>query len=210
MKQLLMGAAVALTMVACKTEKKETVTAKDVDTTKVEQTTVKGTEIAVNTTESSVWYQGTAKYIEKSHDGHVPMKKGSFIINEGKLVGGEFVMDMANMTNDDLSGKAQANFLTHMKDADFFDVTKYPFAKFKILSVDGDQLTGALTIKNTTKEITVPATIQVEGEKVSIESAFNFDRTDFGMVYNSEGKSDQKLKDRFLKDEVEVKVSAKS
>jgi polyisoprenoid-binding protein YceI len=43
----------------------------------------------------------------------------------------------------------------HLKSADFFEVEKYPTLKFESTSLSANQLTGVLTIKDISKEITL-------------------------------------------------------
>ncbi len=43
----------------------------------------------------------------------------------------------------------------HLKSADFFDAANYPELRFESTSFSGNQLTGMLTIRDTTKEITL-------------------------------------------------------
>ena len=42
----------------------------------------------------------------------------------------------------------------HLKSADFFDAEKFPNIDFKLLSVNGDEALGELTIKGITKQVT--------------------------------------------------------
>lgn len=85
---------------------------------------------------------------------------------------------------------------THLKSADFFDVTKYPLMTFVSKSIrrngDGLLLTGDLTIHGVTREVT----LNVEG--VSPESrdpwgnirrgaaaSAKIDRRDYGIIWNA-------------------------
>lgn len=211
MKKVILGAALALSMVACKTEKKETVKTTD-ETAK--QTTVKTSPVqegeiaSINLDESYVWYKGS-KIVGDSHDGKIPFQNGSFKVNDGNLIGGKFSIDLHRLGNDDLEGKPKENFIKHMKSADFFNVEEFPTANFKILSVDGENVTGVLTIKNVSKNITIPATYSVSGNKVNFESTFSIDRTDFNMKWNEEGAVGV-AKDRIIKNVIELKVKAMS
>lgn len=197
-------------MVACETEKKEAVQTTDAKTEETVKTNpVQEGEIAsINLDESYVWYKGS-KIVGDSHEGKIPFQNGSFKINDGKLIGGKFSIDLNRLDNDDLEGKPKENFIKHMKSADFFNVEEFPTANFKILSVDGNNVTGVLTIKNVSKNITIPATYSVNGNKVNFESAFNIDRTDFNMKWNEEGAAGV-AKDRIIKNIIELSVKAMS
>lgn len=82
----------------------------------------------------------------------------------------------------------------HLKGPDFLDVAKFPTITFvtKSIAKEGDayQLTGDLTIKGVTKEITVPAEISgpvnspMGGVVIGIESSFKINRQDYGVSWN--------------------------
>jgi polyisoprenoid-binding protein YceI len=77
-----------------------------------------------------------------------------------------------------------------------------------VVDTDGKlAVTGNLTIKNTTKSITIPATIATaEGITTFKSETFTIDRTDFGVVYASK-KLDAALKDKFINDLMEMSFS---
>lgn len=82
----------------------------------------------------------------------------------------------------------------HLKGADFLDVEKFPTLTFATKSIaqsgDGYQLTGDLTIKGVTKEISVPAEISgpvkspMGGTVIGIHSNFKINRQDYGVSWN--------------------------
>ncbi len=147
-----------------------------------------------------------------AHNGTVALKSGGLLVEAGTLTQGVFVVDMNSITNTDMAGSNGAAKLEgHLKASDFFDVAVYPTAKFVITSVvdtDGKlAVTGNLTIKNTTKSITIPATIATaEGITTFKSETFTIDRTDFGVVYASK-KLDAALKDKFINDLMEMSFS---
>lgn len=76
----------------------------------------------------------------------------------------------------------------HLKSGDFFEVNEYPTAKFEstqIVTGDADQamITGNLTLHGVTKEISLPATVAVTDEGLTLASQFKIDRTQFGMTF---------------------------
>lgn len=82
---------------------------------------------------------------------------------------------------------------THLKSADFLDVEKFPTLTFvsKSITKSGDayQLTGDLTIKGVTKEISVPAEISGPvnspmGTVLGIQASFKINRQDYGVSWN--------------------------
>ena len=87
----------------------------------------------------------------------------------------------------------------HLKTADFFDVAKYPEAKFETTTIKpgGDNashtVTGNLTLHGVTKSVTFPATIAVAPDAVTVDSTFTINRKDFGINYA--GAADNLIRD---------------
>ena len=82
----------------------------------------------------------------------------------------------------------------HLKSADFFNIEKYPTARFELTKVKenkGDynsKITGNLTILETTKSISFNANIAVLDNSVAINSEdFSVNRQDWKLSYHTEG-----------------------
>jgi polyisoprenoid-binding protein YceI len=77
---------------------------------------------------------------------------------------------------------------THLKSPDFFDVRRFPTAKFESTKItpgsSSSQVTGKLTMHGVTKEITFPATVEIGPSGLSLKSEFSIDRSEFGMNYD--------------------------
>lgn len=79
----------------------------------------------------------------------------------------------------------------HLKSADFFDVEKHPTITFKSVSVkqvsaNKLDITGDLTVRGTTKRVTVPATMMFyEGGMGRFRGSFAINRFDYGVNYDS-------------------------
>jgi hypothetical protein len=199
---------VSALMISCKGEKKDKLEAKDeVKVTKVVA------QNNVDLTASLVTWKGSKP--TGSHNGTVALKESTLTVTDGKLTGGEFIIDMSSIKCLDLTDpKKSASLVGHLSSGDFFDVAKYPTAKFVIASVeevDGKlSVTGNLTVKDTTKGITIPATLTEEGGVYTFKSdTFNIDRTEFGIKYNS-GKFFNNLKDKLINDMVEMSFEVKT
>ncbi|NVK52438.1 MAG: YceI family protein [Flavobacteriaceae bacterium] len=212
MKKIILGAIAVSTMfISCKENKKEKVEVKE--EVKVEKNVANLNNINL---EASVLNWKGAKPTGE-HNGTVNLKSGGILIEEGKLKAGEFVVDMNTITNLDMKGsKGATNLEGHLKSPDFFEVEKYPTSKFVITNVvekDGKlEVTGNLSIKDVTKSITIPATVEkVDGAYVFKSEKFNIDRADFNVKYKSKKFFDN-LKDKFVNDLVEMSfvVKAKS
>lgn len=75
----------------------------------------------------------------------------------------------------------------HLKSADFFEVKEFPTAKFESTAIEGEgsqtKITGNLTLHGVTKEISFPATVDVNESGLTLSSKFTIDRSQFGMTF---------------------------
>lgn len=211
MKKLIIAIAfVSLTITSCKSEKKVETN----EEVKVEQKVENPiSSFNVNVAESLINWKGDKK-VGDAHNGDLKLEKGVFEIENGLIKAGSFIIDMNSINCLDLEGKKKENLEGHLKNEDFFNVTKFPTAKFEVASSevkDGKlHVTGNLTIKDITKSITIPATITENGNDVTFKSEpFNVDRTDFGVQYKS-GKFFDDLKDKAINDLIQFSFDLKA
>jgi polyisoprenoid-binding protein YceI len=207
MKKIILLVAITATVFAsCIGEKKEKTAIKEALVVPANATDLNNVDTAV----SVLNWKGSKP--TGSHNGTVALKSGGLLIENGTLTQGTFVVDMNTITNTDMAGtNGAAKIEGHLKASDFFNVAVHPTAKFVITSVVDTEgklaVTGNLTIKETTKSITIPATIStVEGITTFKSEIFMIDRTDFGVVYASK-KLDAALKDKFINDLMEMSFS---
>lgn len=210
MKKLMLAVAVVFAAVSCKTESKNKVEvseAKEVKTTEVTPTNL-------DLTASTIEWKGFKPTGE--HFGTIAMSEGQLELNEGKLVGGSVVIDMNSILVKDMpaDNEYNAKLVGHLKSADFFEVEKFPAAKFEFTEVTEANgklsISGNLTIKENTKNITIPATLNTEnGVSILKSEVFTIDRTDFDVRYGSKKFFDD-LKDKFINDEFELSFEVKS
>ncbi len=210
-KSILAIAFVALAAVSCKTEKNKVTASEEVkDVKKVENVI---NSYKANVAESTVTWTGSKP--TGSHTGVVNLASGLLDIENGTLKSGEFTIDMTSISNTDMeAGKGKEDLEDHLKKGDFFDVEKFPTAKFEVASSemkDGKlHVTGNLTLRGTTKSITIPATIsEADGMATFKSDVFSIDRTDFGVTYKSK-KIDAALKDKFINDLMEISFEIKA
>ncbi len=156
--------------------------------------------LEVDTANSQFKWTGTK--VTGQHYGTIPLKSATVKDDKGQIKGGEFVIDITQMTCDDLTGEYKDKFLTHMKSPDFFEVEKWPTAKLVINKLDGKMAHGQLTIKDKTKNVKVPYT--KEGNK--FKGTFVFDRTQFGMIYGS-GNFFKNLGDKMIHNDVKLEFT---
>ena len=105
----------------------------------------------------------------------------------------------------------------HLKSPDFFDVANQPTITFKSTSVkptgkDAYEVTGNLTLRGVTKQITLPVTFLGEGkdpwgnEKMGFEIATTLNRKDYGINWNKTLDQGGVL----VGDEVKVQISVEA
>lgn len=121
------------------------------------------------------------------HTGYFTVKSGTVQVEAGKLKGGEFVIDLANVKVTDAGGGAKLE--GHLKTADFFDVAKYSEATYKISSVtytndNTATVAGNLNLKGASLPVSFQVAIRNSDDKGFFgEAFFSLDRTAFGVNY---------------------------
>lgn len=95
----------------------------------------------------------------------------------------------------------------HLKGPDFFDVDRFPIARFVSTSIEegGDGaithvITGELTLHGQTRTVSFPITLAGSPEAIEVTGTFDLNRKDFGIMY--EGAADN-----LVRDEVPIKIA---
>lgn len=205
---------VASVLTACKNEKKQQLAINDTFNGAEDVAIVVSENYNVDVAASVVNWKGTKPL--GAHDGVVSLKSGSLVLEEGKLVDGEFIVNMNSIKNVDMKGTEGAGKIEgHLMSADFFDVAKYPTSKFVITSVKDAgagkiNVTGKLTIKDVTKTVTIPAMISTTAGITTFKSeTFTINRTEYNVKYGSKSFFDN-LKDKFIDDMMEMSFVVKT
>lgn len=193
MKKITLLSAVAAFVLASCAGNPEGKKAETKDSVAITQTEVVGNTLNVDTAASKVVWTGTK--VTGKHTGTVSIKSGTLNVDNGKLVGGNVVLDMNTISSTDLEGEFKGKLDGHLKSEDFFAVASHPEATFTITEVkpgatDQDlNISGNLVIKGISKNITFDAKI-VESTEATVKATANFNitRADWGVNY--EGKSD--------------------
>lgn len=204
--------------VACKNTKGEDAKVSD----NVEETSkAKGKTYAVSTDASTIAWKAT-KTLGGGHNGEIKISEGSVIVDGDAVVGGSFTIDMNSISVLDIEDEGKRGYLeSHLKGLDdekaddFFNVKKYPTAKYEITRVtkkEGDEkanslVYGNLTLRETTKSVAFSANINIADGAVNVSTpGFKFDRTEFGIKYNSSSFFDG-LKEKAIDNEVGLSVT---
>lgn len=148
---------------------------------------------------------------------------GTFAVENGNLTSGSLVSDINTLTTDPAAvdpklsdGKTSADLDGHLKSADFFDTAKYPSVKFDITKVEdlaagtvskvpgaNKTVSGNLTIKDKTVNVTFPAKVEVTENGLTMVSNFTINRQDWGLAYGTEGDA----KDWMISQEVDLELN---
>jgi polyisoprenoid-binding protein YceI len=169
------------------------------------QAPANGANYAFSQAGSSIEFVGAK--VTKKHDGKVGSFSGVVQLIENDPTKSSVQVEVAL---DSLSVD-EPKLTKHLKSSDFFDVVKFPKASFKSTTIKpgGENgathtVTGNLDLHGVTKQISFPARIKVNAERVQVEAEFAINRKDFGINYP--GMADDLIKDDVL---ILLKLDAK-
>jgi len=211
-KVIFMLAVVGLAFTSCKENEKKPEDTKVAESTKevvAKAVDYKG-DYVVDVTASNITWKGFKP--TGTHNGDLKIKSGSFSFANGAVASGEFLLDMTSIVVLDIPAddKYNAKLTKHLKADDFFGVESNPTASFKITNVEGNTVSGDLTIKGKTKNVSFTTSSSETDGVMSFKSeSFKIDRTDFDIKYKSKKFFDN-LKDKFINDEFEISITVSS
>lgn len=154
------------------------------------------------------------------HHGTVEVVTGAARADGNGIQGGSFEIDLTTIRNDDIGNDAMRKRLVdHLKSEDFFHVEAHPRAYFEITrvepagtSVGGNpegstrMVTGDLTIRGKSREISFPAEITMDGNMIHARTGeIRLNRTKWEVNHMSRSVFSG-LKDNFIRDEMVVKL----
>jgi len=188
--------------------------AKEATTTEAEDAAVaEATAITFNadTEKSMIEWKGFKP--TGSHTGTIAIGEGKVNVNDGAIESGSFAITMNSIAVTDIPAEDEGNakLRGHLVSGDFFDVEKYPNAKFEvtgIANVEGKtMLSGNLTMKDATNNISFPVSTSINGDTMTLTSeTFTIDRSKWNVQYGSKSFFDN-LGDKFINDDIELKVT---
>ncbi|RED44982.1 YceI family protein [Seonamhaeicola aphaedonensis] len=201
----------SIALFSCKDKAKEAET-KEAETPTVVE--VSSETYTVNTEASTIEWRGFKPTGE--HNGTINLANGSFEMTDENIAGGNFTVDMNSIVDLDIPADDEKNakLVGHLKSADFFDVEKFPTATFEITGIEDKEgktmLSGNLTLKEKTNNITFPINVSQENDTLSLSSeTFTIDRSKWDVRYGSKSFFDN-LGDKFINDDIEITVSVKA
>ena len=167
------------------------------------------TTYTVDAEQSTVRWTG--KKVTGQHNGVIDIQNGMLEVEDNQLSGGQFVIDMQSLNNQDLEGEDKAKLEGHLKSDDFFGVESHPTAQLVITQVtplENNQytITGDLTIKDATHPVEFPATVDLQDGQLSAEATITVDRSKYDVRYGSSSFFDN-LGDKVIYDDFDIAVS---
>lgn len=147
-------------------------------------------EFPIDTSKSVLKWHGSSLFQINDHDGIVQFKKGYLKVENGKLWGGSFEVDMTTIVADD--DGPNSGLANHLKNEDFFDVKKYPTAWLsiqKVRTVENGQyeIEANLSIKGIVKPVLFYATLEEVNKRWHLVTKFIIDRSRWNIVYGRNG-----------------------
>jgi polyisoprenoid-binding protein YceI len=176
---------------------------------------VTGQTFTVDTTTSRIRFTGNG--VGKNHPGVFRLSSGTVAIANDQITGGQFVININSMQMEEQGDMFQNKLRGHLLNGDFFDAAKFGTAKFEITKVEpytangsdtsvvkgaNFAVSGNLTLKEDTKNITFPAKIDLDGNTLKAKGNFNIDRTQWRMNYGN----DKTLGDKFISETVNIEL----
>lgn len=214
MKKNAINSMLVLSLIAlalsCKSDKKTETS----DEKKTAETSEMATTYKVDVDQSKIKWVGSKP--AGKHNGTVSLSEGTLTANGDELVGGTIVIDMTSVDVLDLEGQDKKDLENHLmgysngKEDHFFNATKYPEANFEITGVNTVEnqtmLSGNLTLKDTTKNITFPVQVsmnEADDSLVLLSDDIILDRTEWGIKFMSKSFIEN-LGDNFVSDEMKI------
>ncbi|MBL4939657.1 MAG: YceI family protein [Lutibacter sp.] len=161
--------------------------------------------LKIDVTNSSIKWKGYKP--TGSHNGTIALLNGELKMKGNKLEGGFFTVDMSSLKDADNRKKLEK----HLKSKDFFEVEVFPIATFEITGSENSggktYISGKMTIKDVTKEMTIPAIITENNGAITLTTeTFKINRAEFNIKYKSKSFFNN-LKEKFINDQFDLQVT---
>ncbi|MCB0445408.1 MAG: YceI family protein [Gelidibacter sp.] len=168
-------------------------------------------QFEIDPSKSVLNWHGSSLFQINDHNGTVQFSSGYLKIENGQLWGGSFKVDMTTIHA--IDGGANGELDKHLKNADFFDVTKYPTAWLSIQKVNPIEkntyeVEANLNIKGITKPVLFVAKLQDVGTNWQLSTRFIIDRSRWNIIYASKGSEIMNpIKDYSISDAIKFEVT---
>lgn len=170
-----------------------------------------GDKYTVQTKTSTLNWVG--KKVGGSHTGTIAIKEGTLTVANGKIETALVTIDMTTIrvTDEGMDDGTKGKLVGHLNSPDFFNVEEHTTAKFQLTAFTPIQsstvanytVTGKLTIKGITHEITFPAIVRMSEGRIEASANLTFDRSKWDVRYGS-GSFFDNLGDKVIYDDVQI------
>jgi polyisoprenoid-binding protein YceI len=175
-----------------------------------------GETFVVDTTNSRIRFVGHG--VGKNHPGIFQLSTGQVAVANENIKSGAFDINIKSLEVEEKESIFQTKLKPHLLSGDFFDADNFGTARFEITNVQPYQpnssdtsiveganftVSGNLTLKNTTKNISFPAHIELDGNTLKAKGNFDIDRTQWQMNYGN----DKTLGDKFISEKVNIELN---
>jgi rhodanese-related sulfurtransferase len=155
--------------------------------------------------------------LNNRHNGRIAIAEGELVLLNGLPSEGRIVLDMTSITDLDLQDDYWRDLLIrHLKSEDFFEVARFPVAKFElyrweprsrdIAGIHSGAVSGSLAIKDVTCPIQFLADISPQEDgSIKAHAALNIDRTLWNVRYGS-GKLYERLGMHWVHDLISLEL----
>ncbi|WP_167852119.1 YceI family protein [Hymenobacter elongatus] len=133
----------------------------------------------VDTAASRLTWTGHAEVGTWAPSGTVQLRQGQLEYGANTVRNGRFELDMRTIAH------ANADLQNHLRNADFFDVARFPTAVFVLSDVTDHVARGQLTVKGITRPLRFPVRVTRVGNRLRVQGTASVDRTQFGVQFNS-------------------------
>ena len=144
-----------------------------------------GEPLPLDTARSEINWR--AAKVTRAHEGGLRTFDGTIYVADGVVTGADIRIDARSIWSD------TERLTNHLKSEDFFEVERYPDARFvtdRLAPVDSagatHLVTGNLTMHGQTNAVTFPATITMQDGEVRVQADFIIDRRDWGINYKGQ------------------------
>lgn len=174
-----------------------------------------GETFIIDTTSSYVRFTGHG--VGKNHPGMFKLNYGTVTATDDQVTGGTFIMDITSLDLEQEGEMIDNKLRPHLLSGDFFNAASFGTSQFEITKVepykpkDGEKslvdganfsISGNLQIKDVTKNITFPARIDLDGDRLEADANFDIDRRQWQMNYGN----DKTLGDKFISETVNIEL----
>ena len=180
---------------------------------------MQGATFIIDTADSKIRFTGHG--VGKNHPGDFRLSSGTLAIANNQITGGNFTINIKSLDLVEEGEKFDTKLRPHLMSGDFFEAEKFGEAKFEITEVkaydptDDDSsvveganflVSGNLTLKDVTKNISFPAHIDLDNNTVKAKANFDINRTEWQMNYGN----DKTLGDKFISEKVNIELDLKA